>query len=404
MKSLVRKFTPQSAINYGKHLPTALVANLKYGFPSKKLKVIGVTGTDGKTTTTNMIYQILKSAGKRVSMVSTINAEIAGEVLDTGFHVTNPNPMMLQKFLKRAVKAGDEYLVLEVTSHGLDQFRAWGVNFEIGVVTNITHEHLDYHKTWENYFNAKAKLIKNVKLAVLNRDEEHFVRLSKKTFGKVVSFGTSKNANFNPIKFPLKLKLPGEFNILNALAATAVAVYLDISTKTIKSSLENFDSLLGRMNEVENDKGIRIIVDFAHTPNGLEQALKALKKGAKGKIITLTGAEGYRDEAKRPLMGEIATRLSDTVIFTAVDPRGLQDEINSQMMEGAKKADGELGKNVYIENDRTKAIDLAINKLAQKGDIVGIFGKGHENSMNFDGKKEVSWSDFEAVQTALKSK
>jgi UDP-N-acetylmuramoyl-L-alanyl-D-glutamate--2,6-diaminopimelate ligase len=404
MKILIRKIIPQKTVNLFRHLPTAVLANLIYGFPSRHMTVIGVTGTDGKTTTVNMIYRILKAAGKKVSMVSTINAEIAGKSYDTGFHVTNPDPMMLQKFIQMASKAGEEMLVLEVTSHGLDQYRAWGVKFDIGVITNITHEHLDYHKSWENYFQAKSKLIKNVRVAVLNRAEKHFGRLKSLTNGKVVSFGLTKQADFYPLKFPFKLMLPGEYNILNALAASAVAVECGVDSKIIKNTLEKFTSLEGRMNEIENNRGIKIIVDFAHTPNALKEALQALKPQTKGRLIAVFGSARARDIEKRALMGEISARFADISVITAEDPRGELEKINAQILEGAQKASGVLGKNVFIEGDRQKAIDLAINQLAQKGDTIGIFGKGHEKSMNYDGKVETAWSDHAAVKKSLASK
>lgn len=401
MKTLVRKLIPQKAINFGRHKPTAILANLKYGFPSKKMTVIGVTGTDGKTTTVNMIYRILKNAGKKVSMVSTINAEVGGKSFDTGFHVTSPDPFPLQKLIKGAKTAGDEIIILEVTSHALDQYRFWGVHFDIGVITNITHDHFDYHKTFENYFETKAKLIKDVGVAVLNRGENHFEKLSKKTRGKVVSFGLTKNADFNPYKFPLKLKIPGDYNLLNAYAAAAVAVNLDVPTKVIKETLEDFSNLEGRFQSIENKMGINIIVDFAHTPNAMENVLKTLRKQAKGKLITVFGCAGLRDVEKRPEMGEISARLSDNVVITSEDPRGLIDKINEEILKGVEKAGGKLGEKVFIEIDRQKAISLAVLKLASKGDTVAILGKGHEKSLNLDGVKETPWSDVEAVHKAL---
>lgn len=399
----IRSLLPQGVVNIFWHLPIAVLANIIYGFPSRKLTVIGVTGTDGKTTTVNMIYQILRAAGKKVSMVSTINAAVGGKKVDTGFHVTSPDPMLVQKLLRDSVKIGDEYAVLEVTSHALDQHRFWGVKFEIGVITNITHEHLDYHKTWENYFKAKSKLIKDVKVAVLNQAEDHFKLLSHMSSGKLVSFGGSKLADFNPQKFPLKLNIPGEFNLLNALAASAVAVSLGINTKIIKKTLTTFQSLLGRMEEVPNKKSIKVVIDFAHTPNGLEQALTTLRERRNGHLVAVIGAEGYRDQQKRPLMGTIAAKLADRVVVTAVDPRGKITEINQQIVAGAEKAGAKLGQTLFVEDDRQQAINLAINKLAHAGDTVGIFGKGHESSMNLDGKHEIPWSDKEAVAKALKS-
>lgn len=400
MKKIIRQLIPNEIVNLFKHLPSSVLANIIYRFPSKGMKFIGVTGTDGKTTTTNMIYQILKDAGKKVAMVSTINAEINGEKIDTGFHVTNPDYFLLQKLIDKAKKAGTEIFVLEVTSHGLDQFRTWGINFEIGVITNITSEHLDYHKTWENYFNSKAKLIKNSKWAVLNNDEDHFRRLKSLAPGLVATFGQTR-ADFNTDKYKFNLKLPGDYNILNALAAIAATNIIGVEEKNAIKTLENFSSLEGRMEEVKNDQGLKIIVDFAHTANALENALKTLKSGNKGKLISVFGCAGLRDEKKRPAMGEISARLADITVITAEDPRGEIDKINEEIMTGAKKAGGELGKNVYIEQDRQKAIELAVNQLAKKGDTVGIFGKGHEKSLNMTGNEELPWSDVEAVKKAL---
>ena|SRR3989344_3299133 len=401
LKTNLRSFIPQIIINNFYHLAKAILANIFYGFPSRGITVIGVTGTDGKTTTTNMIYRILESSGEKVSMVSTINAVIAGKAYDTGFHVTSPDPFIVQGFAKQAKEHGDKYLVLEVSSHALDQYRFWGMKFDVGVITNITHDHLDYHQTWENYYLAKAKLIKGVKVAVVNKDEKHFDRLSKETEGKVVSFGLSKQADFNPTSFSFKLKILGMYNILNGLAAAASTDGLGIDQKIIKSSLSNFPNLIGRMEEIKNSKGFKVIVDFAATPNGLEQALKTLRTETKGKLISVFGSAGLRDEQKRPLMGEVSARLADVSIITAEDPRGHLGKINQQILEGAQKAGGKLNKDIFIVPDRGKAIKFAIN-LAKKGDIVGIFGKGHEKSINLDGVLELPWSDISTVRKMLR--
>lgn len=397
-----KKLVPQKAKNYLKHFPTAVISNLKYKSPGKKLKIIGVTGTDGKTTTTNMIYKILKDSGKKVSMISTINAVIADKEYDTGFHVTSPSSPKIQSLLKKALDGGSEYVVLETTAHALDQFRFWGIPFYGGVITNITHEHLDYFKTMEKYVLTKAKLLKGVKIAALNSEDKYFNVLRKSTSGKIISFGMTQKSDFNPARLPLNLKIPGKYNLYNALAAASLTASLGIDLKSIKKSLENFISLEGRMQEVENKKGIKIFIDFAHTPNGLTQALSALKeikkKGAK--IISLIGAEGYRDEGKRLQLGEISAKLSDITIITSVDPRGLLPEINKEILKGVKKGGGKIGKNAFVIDDREEAIGKAIS-LAKKGDIVGIFGKGHETSMNLDGKKELPWSDVKAVEKIL---
>lgn len=401
----IKDLIPQTAKNYFKHFPTAVISNLRYKSPGKKLKVIGVTGTDGKTTTTNMIYKILKDAGKKVSMISTINAVIGGIEYDTGFHVTSPSSPKIQRLLRKALDGQSEYVVLETTAHALDQFRFWGIPFYGGVITNITHEHLDYFKTMQKYVLTKAKLIKKAKFSVLNADDKYFNFLRGQTKGTVISFGLKQKADFNPSRLSLQLKIPGKYNLYNALAAGALASSLGIETKLIKKSLDGFSSLEGRMQEVKNPKGIKIYIDFAHTPNGLDNALKALRSQMnqrRQKLISIIGAEGYRDEGKRPQLGEISVKLADITIITSVDPRGLLEEINKEILKGTKKAGGKIGKNVFIENDRQAAITLAIQRFARKGDIVGVFGKGHETSMNLDGKKEIPWSDLKAVEDAIK--
>ncbi|MBI2019892.1 UDP-N-acetylmuramoyl-L-alanyl-D-glutamate--2,6-diaminopimelate ligase [Candidatus Daviesbacteria bacterium] len=404
-KKILRPLLPQWAINYFYHLPLAILANIVFGFPTRGMKVIGVTGTDGKTTTINMIYQILKESGKKVSMVSTVNAFVSGKSYDTGFHVTSPDPFLVQKFAKFAKENGDEYLVLEVTSHALDQFRFWGIRFDVGVITNITHEHLDYHKTQENYRNTKFKLFNGVEFAVINENLKQFIKrsLHELTGVKILTFGVDKG-DFNQKEIKLKLKLLGDYNLENALAALGVAFTQNIDRKIAQKVLEKFESVEGRMQEVKNKLGLKIIIDYAHTPNGLEQVLNTLRSHLKsGKLISLIGCEGHRDEGKRAMMGEIATRLSDIVVVTSVDPRGQQNIINRQISEGAIRGGAKMGENFFIIEDRQEAIDFAIKKIAQKGDLVGIFGKGHEKSMNMDGKGEKPWSDLKAVKQVLSS-
>lgn len=396
MKSILRSFLSQQIINQFYHLPKAVLANIIYGFPNRRLKVIGVTGTDGKTTTVNMIYHILKAAGKKVSMVSTINAVVAGKSYETGFHVTSPDPFAIQKFAKEACDHGSEYLVLEVTSHALDQYRFWGIKFDIGVITNITHEHLDYHKTFANYLQTKLKLLQGVRSVIVNQG------LKGIQGTQVITFGLSKG-DFNQKQIQLMPKVPGDFNVENALAAFAVAFVLDINKRIARKALENFPGITGRMEEVKNNKDIRIVVDFAHTPNALEQALQTLKKVTGGRLIAVFGSAGKRDVKKRGLMGEVAGKLADLVVVTAEDPRGELEIINKQIISGAEKSGKVLGKNLFVEGDRNKAINLAISGIARKGDTVGIFGKGHELSMNLDGKKEIPWSDVEVVNKLLGS-
>jgi UDP-N-acetylmuramoyl-L-alanyl-D-glutamate--2,6-diaminopimelate ligase len=398
------------------HFLQSVLASIWYGNPAKKLTVIGVTGTDGKTTTVHLIAEILKAAKFPVSYVSSIEANIGGKILDTGFHVTTPSPIPVQKLLVSAVKAKSKYFVLEVTSHGLDQNRVFGIDFEIGVVTNITSEHLDYHKTFEKYQAAKAKLIERSKTAVLNFDDSSFKFLKSKAIGRIVSFGMSTHSKINPEKFQFKLNLEGNYNIYNALAAIATAKELKIKDQIIRKALLEFKGLVGRMEGVNFGQRFKVFIDFAHTPNALKQALESLKsklKNQKSKIITVFGVAGERDKMKRPKMGKISAKYADYTILTSEDPRNENaDKIISEIAAGLKQT--EIKESNILEGpkdrhlkyffkipDRFEAIKFAITKLAKDDDIVAIFGKGHENSIAY-GNTEYPWSDKKAVEIALK--
>ena len=385
------------------HLLRALLACIYFGFPSKKLTIIGVTGTDGKTTTSHMIYEILKSAGKKASLISSIHAQIGEKSYDTGFHVTTPDPVALQKFLKKVADSRSEYLVLEVTSHGLDQNRIFGIDFDFAVLTNITHEHLDYHKSFENYLLAKARLFKSTKVSILNLDDPTFSKVKKRANGKIITYSINKKADFAPKNFPLKLKIPGEYNLSNALSAAALATQIGISKKIITKALNNFQGVKGRMEEVDLGQDYQVIVDFAHTPNGLKQALKALNSKLQtpnSKLIAVFGAAGERDRLKRPKIGEVAASYAHISILTAEDPRRERvEDICDQIAQGLLKFSKKEGSDFYKIYDRQKAIEYAV-KLARPGDTVVCFGKSHEKSMCF-GKKEYPWDEFKAVERAI---
>ncbi len=397
------------------HLGLAILAVIYYRFPAKNLKVIGVTGTDGKTTTVNLIYHILRSAGFKVAMISSVNAKINDQEFDTGFHITTPDSFGVQKYLRLATEKGCEYAVVEATSHGLDQYRLFGCNFLIGVITNVTHEHLDYHKTLDNYRKAKAKLFAKVKWAILNRDDSSYsylvshISCHKPT---IVTYGLKNKADFMPQTLLFKTQLPGEYNQYNCLAAIAATSVLGIDSKTIQQAITSFSCLAGRMEIVPTRKEFKIIVDFAHTPNALEQALKAARKMTKNKLIAVFGCAGLRDYQKRPKMGEIAGQLADYVVITAEDPRIEDvDKIIEKIAQGClKNGAGESdptitqkppANHVFFKiPDRQEAINFAIQKLARKDDVVIICGKGHEKSMCF-GTREYPWSDQEAVKRAV---
>lgn len=378
------------------HLGKAILANSLNGFPSRGLTVIGVTGTDGKTTTSSLIYHILQESGQKVALISTVGAYIGDKQYNTGFHVTTPSSFTLQRYIKRAKKWGAKYLVLETTSHSLDQNRVWGIGYKIGVLTNISHEHLDYHKTYLEYTKAKLKLLKRAKTVVLNLDDKSFDAVRKPLRGKEVITYSRLNpkASFNLKRFPFTTKLLGDFNQSNSLAAISVAKKLGIADKTIKLALKSFQPPPGRQ-EILYDKDFKVIVDFAHTPNSFLEILRDLHRMKKGRLIHVFGSAGKRDITKRPLMGRASGKYSDVIILTAEDPRNEKvEDINRMIKRGIPK-----NKKVLEFVDREEAIKEAI-RMAKKGDIIIITGKGHEESMNL-GKGEVPWSDKEAVQRSL---
>jgi len=411
------------------HLLVSFLANLYYGFPSKKLTVIGVTGTSGKTTTAHMIYEILKKAGYKVSLVSSIQAILGGKDLDTGFHITTPDPHVLPKYLNEIVKRGDTYAVIEVSSHALDQGRAAFIKFKVGVLTSLAHEHLDYHKTFQNY--AKAKLILfhhsdhviypfvGIPEQVKNLFDE-FENKSQ-TFGMTAGDITQKDWDLHP-------KIMGDFNILNALASAGAALLVDVKKDVIIKAIEEFDAIPGRFEEIKNKKGFRIIIDFAHKPNALESVITAARSQLKdeGRVIALFGCASERDVLKRPMMGEISGKLAEITVLTDEDPRNEDPmKIIDEMAEGCLKAGAKeeshpefiSGSRLYeipkqVRNDknirhiffkipnRKEAINFIINKLAKSGDIILLCGKGHEKSMNYKGK-ELPYSEHKSVEAAI---
>lgn len=380
------------------HLLVAVYANIRFGFPSHKLTVIGITGTDGKTTTTTLIYEILKAAGYKTSMITSVHAEIAGKTFDTGFHVTNPDPMDVQRYLRMAVDHGDTHFVMEVTSHGISQHRVMGVKFAIGVITNVTHEHLDWHGSFANYLRTKVRLLQRSAVVVMNRDEAELYNRAMPYLRhkNVVTYGIRREARITPKTYPFKTQLFGEFNQYNCLAALSVAEILDIPKKIAQKAIADFKGVTGRM-EVIATKPYMVIVDFAHTPNAIDKALRSARSLTKKRILHVFGSAGLRDRTKRPMMGKASSEYADVIILTEEDFRTenvetIMDEITAGITPGPQ---------IFREPQRKKAIELAL-KLAEPGDLVIITGKGHEKSLA-RGKKEYPWSDREAVKKALKT-
>lgn len=386
------------------HFAQAFLASIYFGFPSKKLTVIAVTGTDGKTTTVNMIYHILKSAGKKVSMVSSLGATIGDKTTDTGYHVSTPSPFQVQKLLKDAVCSGSDYFVLEATSHGLDQNRLAFVKIKIGILTNVTDEHMDYHKTWTNYASAKAKLFRNVDYSILNKDDKSYEFFKNIVGGKITTYSLTGLADVTPKNFPIKLKLEGQYNLYNALAASAVATCLEITKEKILNSFNSFTKLKGRLQEIKEGQNFRVVIDFAHTPNGLEQVLKTLQSGKNknSKLIAVFGSAGDRDKQKRQTMGKIASKYADISIITSEDPRSENPlDIAKTIATGFTRYKKIENNDYFIIPNRKEAISFAL-KMAKKDDIVGFFGKGHESSQCI-GDVEYPWSEEEVVKRAIKA-
>lgn len=412
-----RNFLPNDWVNSFWHWPRAVLANIFYGFPSYSLKIIGVTGTDGKTTTASLIHQIFLENNEKSALVSTVGAKFGGREVSTGLHVTSPDAFRLQRLLKEISQEGMKYLVLETTSHGLVQHRFWGINFEIGVITNVTPEHLDYHEGFDKYLMAKARLFKKVKVAILNKDDMSFdfLKNSLKKGTRLVTYSLRKEADFNLKKFAFKTSLPGEYNLYNCLAAIATAKCLGLSDEKIRSVLTSFVPVKGRMEEIKLGQDFRVIIDFAHTPNALENVLRFLRINLKGRLILVFGCAGLRDQKKRPLMGQTASFLADIVILTAEDPRMESvEEIIDQISRGClkegmkearyQKGEGIAGGKFFLRiPDRKEAIEMAINRIAKKDDVVIICGKGHEKSMCY-GSEERPWSEHQVVRQALKKR
>jgi UDP-N-acetylmuramoyl-L-alanyl-D-glutamate--2,6-diaminopimelate ligase len=411
-------------------LALAHLAAAWHGYPARKLVMIGVTGTDGKTTTTNLIYKILETAGIRAGMITSVNAVIGERILDTGLHVTTPGALEVQAYLAEMVSAGLTHCVLETTSHGLTQHRVSVCDFDIGVVTNITHEHLDYHGSYRAYLEAKSLLFSSlshshpkpmapIRTAILNHDDISFEDLRQVTRVRVVSYGLERgsdivgeNIEISPkgIAFtakgpwyqePVQSQLIGEYNVYNCLAAFGATVEgLSLAPQKAAKGISNLTSVAGRMEIINEGQPFMALVDFAHTPNALKHALNSARQLTSGRIIAVFGAAGLRDREKRKMMAEVSLELADLTVFTAEDPRTESlDHILNEMAEGVRGKGGKEGVDFWLIPDRGEALRFAV-KQAQEGDLVIACGKGHEQSMCF-GEIEYAWDDRVAMQAAL---
>ena len=420
-----RKVLPKSALvelerTYRKS--RAKVVAARYGNPARDLRVIAVTGTNGKTTTVNFLNEILKEAGYKTAMFSTANIEIAGVQTVNDTNSTTATVSKLQKFFHDAKKADVEFALIEATSHALDQYKFAGVPIEMAIMTNLTQDHLDYHKTMENYAAAKAKLFEmQPRFIVLNTDDKYFDYFNKFeaseqkiTYGesdlaevKIKSFKLYKKGSEaklridNNVALEIATNLPGKFNVYNMTAAAAGAYLLGISLQDIQEGIANLEGISGRFQYVTSDLPFEVVVDYAHTPDALEKLLQTSKKITKNRTILVFGACGDRDREKRPIMGKIAQDLADRIIVT--DEENYTEDakqIREEVIAGFSKKNGKIPANIQEIPDRKEAIRKAL-QIAGKGDTVLITGLGHEVYRIIDGEK-TPWNDTEIVREISK--
>ncbi|MDD5721493.1 MAG: UDP-N-acetylmuramoyl-L-alanyl-D-glutamate--2,6-diaminopimelate ligase [Candidatus Pacebacteria bacterium] len=399
----------------------ALLAGMHfYGNPSKKMKIAGVTGTNGKTTTATLLYKIAIGLGYKAGLISTVENIINGDVVlsEEGRPVpgTTPDPINLYKLLNKMSEKGCEYVFMEVSSHALDQKRVAGINFAGGIFTNLTHDHLDYHKNFENYFGAKKKFFKMLPLhafALSNTDDEYGERMLEEIKTGKVSYGfkggedfhgeiskidfSGSVLNFNGIE--VSSKLLGKFNAYNLLSVWSASELLGFDMDKVKKILENIEPPRGRFEHFVSPNGVSVIVDYAHTPDALEKILMAIKeiKPKEGKVISIFGCGGDRDSTKRRIMGHIGATLSDIAIFTSDNPRSEDpDKIIEQMKECLSP---ELLEKVKTITNRHEAIKEAV-RIAKVGDIILSAGKGHEDYQEIKGIKH-HFDDMEELKKAF---
>ncbi|MGG1575777.1 UDP-N-acetylmuramoyl-L-alanyl-D-glutamate--2,6-diaminopimelate ligase [Fictibacillus sp. NRS-1165] len=400
----------------------AVLANVFYGYPTNKLHLIGVTGTNGKTTTAHLIEQVFSDAGKRTGMIGTIDMKING----VSHKVTNTTPesLFLQKAFKEMIDQGVESAVMEVSSHALDMGRVRGCDYDIAVFTNFTQDHLDYHKDMETYLRAKGLLFAQLgntyagnkeKIAILNRDDEASKEFEKMTAAQILTYGieqksdimakdikvTGKGTSFTLVtpleERPVSLKLVGKFSVYNVLAAISATLLSGIPIDSIIKTMENVKGVPGRFETVDAGQSFTVIVDYAHTPDSLENALTTVKEFAVGKVISVVGCGGDRDKTKRPLMAKIAAENSDVAIFTSDNPR-TEDPL--AILEDMKA--GVQDYEYIIKPDRKDAIVHAI-EIAEDNDIILIAGKGHE-TYQIIGKNVLDFDDRKVAAEAIGAK
>ena len=410
LKSQIEKLPGYNSLVKPIHWLQAVRAAEKYHFPAKHLRVIAVTGTNGKTTTCFMIWKMLNQAGHKAGLLTTVGWSADGETLNPQYeHMTTERVSVLNQRMRAVADAGAEFLVLEVTSHALSQARIFGVPIEIAVFTNITPEHLDYHRTFANYRKVKQKLFKKSQYGVVNADDpqaRYFIE--EYSPDDILTYGIKQGdlratevelkatgVEYSCGDMKIKTQIPGEFNVYNSLAAVGVGKRVGLTDEQIAEGIYDLTAVEGRMTRVQAGQDFEVIVDYAHQPDALQKVFDSVR-GYKGKIISVHGGAGRRDHGTREPRGEILGRESDIVIITEDDSRDEDPaEIAEMFVRGAEKAGKVRGKDLLVELDRRKAITEAI-ELAKPGDLVLILGKGHEKTiLRADGPQE-----FEDIKVA----
>jgi UDP-N-acetylmuramoyl-L-alanyl-D-glutamate--2,6-diaminopimelate ligase len=410
---------------YG-HLGEAVLLNTVNGFPAKGLKVIGVTGTNGKTTTCFLIHRMLHEAGYKVGLMSTVAYGAGADIRLQMTHMTSQTVPVLMKRLKWMQAQGVEWLVLETTSHALAQNRVWGVPYSVAVMTNITHEHLVYHRTFERYRAAKVKLFQlanknrqGLRTGIVNADDpnaSYFADAIKNSLSYGLENGdvrarkvrmspdnVSYETTIDGETYHITCQLPGTFNVSNSLAAACVGHVLGLSKQQIEQGIAALEAVEGRMTRIDEGQDFTVIVDYAHTPDSFEKLFKDIKPVVKGKLIVLFGSLGGGDKAKRPAQGELAGKYADVVIVCEEDDRQEDPEtIASDIAAGVEKSGKVQDKDLFMIHDRPAAIQFAVNR-ARKGDTLLLLGKGHEKTIEHaDG--EHSWNEIEQAHLALRQR
>jgi len=426
IKQSVKKFIPSSIfmkIEPFGHLVEAVLANVKYGFPSKNMHVIGVTGTNGKTTTSFMIHKMLHESGYKVGLLSTVAYGVGDKLQPQIEHMTTVHAALLQKRLAQFKQEGVEWVVIETSSHALAQYRVWGIPYEIGVFTNLTKDHLDYHKTFENYAKAKMRLFKIVarhgmKFGVVNAEDKLGAKFAE-LVPNSVSYGlkkgdlraskikrtnssTSYQVEIGKDNYKIKVNLLGDFNISNSLAAVAVGRKIGLKVKQIEKGISALQYVEGRVTSIDEGQNFKVIVDFASTPDAFTRFFTTIRPLVKGKLIAVFGSAGRRDEEKRAIQGEIASKYADEIVITEEDDRDVDGhEIMDQIAEGVVKHNKELDKTYFKILDRKKAIEFAFTRANNSDDAVVLLGKGHEKTIERE-SETIDWNESEVARELLK--